>query len=368
MLKDIHIQNYRGIKDLKIKDFKRINLLVGDNNSGKTSVLEAIFLMIQPRNPMLLVQFDYYRNLDLAEGALLENINLSPQQFNDNFLWEKLSFNCFNKNISTPILIATNESEKTRETLEILFDLKTRNFGGENSVNLNLNFNPTLPQSVLFKYSGNLEDTGFSVGASAKFSQETNKSVCDTASLIRVGKTRSRDLVKNLSKFLKEKVENKQKLLDLISQIDSKIIDIFPDAERPKNSSIAIRINGLEGTITLDHFGDGIISVLTYILAIYENKNSVILIDEIENGLHWKTQTILWKAVLTAAKENNVQIIATTHSREMIASLNEVCEEGLIERDDFAVFSLDKNGDKNYVTDYRKDDLQFRLNSGGEIR
>ena len=325
MLKDIHIQNYRGIKDLKIKDFKRINLLVGDNNSGKTSVLEALLLIIQPRYPFWLMLFDYYRNLDFSEGTWFENIPINPQQFNDNFLWEKLSFACFNKSTSNPISIKANESLGLNEHLEIVFDLKTKNFGGDSiNLNLNLNFNPTLPQSVIFKYSQNSEDTGFSAGTGAKFSTEVNKSICDAASIIRVGKIRSRDLVTRLSKFLKEKAENKQKLLNLISKIDSKIIDIFPDAERPKNSSIAIRINEVEGTITLDHFGDGIINVLNYVLAIYENKNSVILIDEIENGLHWKTQTILWRAVIAAAVENNVQIIATTHPRDTIKALSEV--------------------------------------------
>jgi len=348
MIKDIHIQNYRGIKDLKIKDFKRINLLVGDNNSGKTSVLESVLLMIHPRNPILLVKFDYYRNLDLTDGVLFENMNLNPQHFHDNFLWEKLSFNCFNKNTSNPISIKANESIKdSNEHLEIVFDLKTQNFNGENSINLNLNFNPTLPQSVIFKYSKNSENTGFSAGASAKISSEANKSICDAASLSRAGKIRSRDLVIRLSKFLKEKSENKQKLLNLISQIDSKIIDIFPDAERPKNSSIAIRINGLEGTITLDHFGDGIISVLTYVLAIYENKNSVVLIDEIENGLHWKTQTILWRAVIAAAAENNVQIIATTHSRDTIKALSEVYEKekDLIGEDEIRLFKIKKDSE-----------------------
>jgi hypothetical protein len=369
MLKDIHIQNYRGIKDLKIKDFKRINLLVGDNNSGKTSVLEALLLIIQPRYPIWLMLFDYYRNLDFSEGTLLEDIPLNPQQFNDNFLWEKLNFACFNKNTSNPISIKANESLGLNEHLEIVFDLKTKNFGGENSINLNLNFNPTLPQSVIFKYSQNSEDTGFSAGASAKFSTEVNKSICDAASLIRVGKIRSRTLVPQLSKFLKEKSENKQKLINIISRIDPKISDIFLDVERPKNPSIAIRLKGLEGTLTLDYFGDGIISVLAYILQIYGNKNSVILIDEIENGLHWKTQTILWRAVIAAAVENNVQIIAATHSRDTIKALSEAYEEekDLIGEDEIRLFQLYKN-DKNFSETLDAKTVKGMIKNNYELR
>ena len=162
------------------------------------------------------------------------------------------------------------------------------------------------------------------------------------------------------------KLENKQKILNILSQIEPRISDIFPDAEKPKNPSIAVRVDGIDGTITLDHFGDGTIIVLAQILEIYHSKNSVVLIDEIENGLHWKTQRILWKAVIKAAEDNNVQIIATTHSREMISALSDVCEE--FGEKDFVVFSLDKDGDKNYVNTYAGKDLQFRLSAGGEIR
>ncbi|BAZ14450.1 hypothetical protein NIES4071_62940 [Calothrix sp. NIES-4071] len=46
MLNDLTVQNYRCLKDLHIKDFARVNLLVGMNNSGKTSLLEAIYLLV----------------------------------------------------------------------------------------------------------------------------------------------------------------------------------------------------------------------------------------------------------------------------------------------------------------------------------
>jgi AAA15 family ATPase/GTPase len=49
----IHIQNFRGLKDIEIKGTKKINILLGANNSGKSSVLEGIFLIIGMSNPRL---------------------------------------------------------------------------------------------------------------------------------------------------------------------------------------------------------------------------------------------------------------------------------------------------------------------------
>ena len=44
-MKSIQIDGYRGIKKLKINELRQINLVVGDNNCGKTSVLEALQLL-----------------------------------------------------------------------------------------------------------------------------------------------------------------------------------------------------------------------------------------------------------------------------------------------------------------------------------
>ena len=67
--------------------------------------------------------------------------------------------------------------------------------------------------------------------------------------------------------------------------------------------------------------GEGLIRILAIIVAIAEVENGILLIDEIENGLHVSTQEILWKAVYETAIEYNVQIFATTHSSECIEAM-----------------------------------------------
>ena len=48
MLKSISLTNFRGFASLELKDLQRVNLIVGQNNSGKTSLLEAILWLCQP--------------------------------------------------------------------------------------------------------------------------------------------------------------------------------------------------------------------------------------------------------------------------------------------------------------------------------
>jgi hypothetical protein len=56
MLRDLTIKNYRCFKDFSIDDLARVNLIVGKNNSGKTSFLEAVYLLVNQGNPHALIE------------------------------------------------------------------------------------------------------------------------------------------------------------------------------------------------------------------------------------------------------------------------------------------------------------------------
>ena len=63
MLTSAHIRNYRILRDLEISELRRINVFTGDNRSGKTSLLEALFLMTHGANPNDLVNSPIFREL-----------------------------------------------------------------------------------------------------------------------------------------------------------------------------------------------------------------------------------------------------------------------------------------------------------------
>ena len=63
MYKSFHVQNFRGFKDLELNDLARINLIAGENNIGKTSLLEALFLFSGAHNLTLTVSIQNFRGL-----------------------------------------------------------------------------------------------------------------------------------------------------------------------------------------------------------------------------------------------------------------------------------------------------------------
>lgn len=70
--------------------------------------------------------------------------------------------------------------------------------------------------------------------------------------------------------------------------------------------------------------GDGINRILTIILALVNSSDGYLLIDEFENGLHYTVQDQLWEIVFKLATNLNIQVFATTHSNDCIASFSRI--------------------------------------------
>jgi len=95
---------------------------------------------------------------------------------------------------------------------------------------------------------------------------------------------------------------------------------------------------GLSRLIGLQSLGDGINRMAGVILAMHEASNGIVLVDEIENGLHHKILQSIWKVIYELSVSRNVQVFATTHSLEMIEAANEAFKNDDV--DDFRFHRL----------------------------
>ena len=94
---------------------------------------------------------------------------------------------------------------------------------------------------------------------------------------------------------------------------------------------------------------------------------SVLLVDEIENGLHHSVLDELWFMIAEAAKENGCQIIATTHSYEAIKALVKGVDKSSSQKD-FSFIRLDKIGDSVNTCVYDYEDMDEAFYAGLEVR
>jgi predicted ATP-dependent endonuclease of OLD family len=112
--------------------------------------------------------------------------------------------------------------------------------------------------------------------------------------------------------------------------------------------------------------GDGLRRMFHIGLAAVTASKGVLLIDEFENGLHWRVQRELWIALGKVAKEFEVQIFATTHSRDCVGGFVSASEELGI--DDAKLYRMEREGDEIYAVDLALVNVEAALELNGEFR
>lgn len=226
------IQNFRGIQNLDIKDFQRVNLLVGRNNCGKTSVLEALFLISGMGNPQLPVNIHFFRDIGLTARLQLD---------------------------------------------------------------------------------------------------------------------------KRLDRLIVQK--NLEEIISMMREIEPTLKDIRLGA----NGIIYTDI-GLDKLMPLNLLGNGIRRLLAIVSAVFDAKNGILLIDEIENGFHYTSLKTLWKAVCRAAQDFNVQVFTTTHSYECIEAFANS------EFPEIALYRIDRTDGKHQAFFYSAEVLRAGVEKEFEVR
>ena len=360
MLKDIHIQNYRGIKDLKIKDFKRINLLVGDNNSGKTSVLEATTILY----PDLVTFFEILMLRELGFIAI-NNKNITDFAIN----LPSLNKQFYNRNYAKPFKIESNLTQSGAKKSDKKLSLEaslSKNYTKFDQIINTQDQRISEINSFIAKYSlGNKsQELGLSTNGTGKTIGESfgTKHVFISDATPKVAQifnafepvaraSRESEYVKILKIFEPELCNIKQAGDDLIFEKTDK------------------------STISASYMGSGFLKFLSIFLTIdnLQNEAAIVSIDEVGNGLHPSKQEIFWEVMFEFLKKNkNLQIFATTHSDESVAALSKVFEKTGkkdLGEDEIRLFKIRKTSKEEIlVGDYNAEEIEAKVESGLEVR
>ena len=97
-------------------------------------------------------------------------------------------------------------------------------------------------------------------------------------------------------------------------------------------------------------------------------KGGVLLIDEIENGLHHSALQVLWKALLLISEQHDVQVFATTHSWECIASLASLLDAERMMDDEVRLFRIDRKAETHRVFSYSSELMRTGIEEKVEVR
>ncbi len=316
MFSDITIERFRGIRYAHIPELGRVNVFFGKNNCGKSSLLEAVFLVCGQSNPQLPININIlrgYRTLHSMDDLSIDFYGLdttSPIHISAG------------GNESRDLEISTIVSSSKQVNLEKQVDTSSMDTDGY--YGLKLQFGHNQSSEIIIKDS---EQTTGRVNKSRTY-QEQLKATLLTPRLT----FNSADLAQKLSTMITNKEIGK--VLSVLRIIEPKIQDITTNNDR-----ILVDI-GLSRFLPIAVMGDGILKLLDIIITIANCANGVVLIDEVDNGLHYSVMPLLWKAICTAAIENNVQLFATTHNIDSLKGLNTSISEGGFEPNLLSAYKL----------------------------
>lgn len=351
-IKNITIENFKCFEFLSVENFEQFNIILGDNNVGKTSFLEAFLFNENASHTINNFQtLLYYKNV-FGPESYLET---------DPFIF---FINKFSDKKVIEIILKTDDTiiKNKFETVSI------ENLSIEQRATFPKYFSSNKNDKEILKVTKNdsEEFRSFNVG--------NNFENFDTfIPFVHSNCYYNSDLVDFYSNNFSENRESKKTLIEQFQFLVPTLVDIELTLNYNKKAVLGFWIskNVSESLIPLPMFGDGTIRLFRLIMEVIMCANKFICIDEIDTGIHYSKFKDFSKVIISTAHKNNVQLFITTHNNEFLKAFKEVLEEIEFKKfqDKTKCFSLKKlpRGETKAYS-YNFDEFEFAIEQENELR
>ena len=134
----------------------------------------------------------------------------------------------------------------------------------------------------------------------------------------------------------------------------------------PNGRRVVVRLEDQSHPVPLKSLGDGAVRLLGVALALANSRDGFLLIDEAENGIHHAVQRDFWRMVLETARDNNVQVLATTHGWDCVRGFAQAATE--LATVEGVLVRLERRADRVRAVEYTEDELAVAARDGIEVR
>lgn len=311
----ITVENYRKLKNLTISKLSKVNIIAGGNNTGKTSLLEALYLLTRLNNIPSIIELERFRgrfyhkfHTKWFDRLLVKNINL------------KASFNSIEINLS----IIKEETQENIDKSQYLNSITSEAMVGDEELAGVIHlFNDRDPESYYQKSK---------VLCQATFSSPYR---FDDDLLIKAhARAVENRYLDKIVAFINEKMDESIEKIEMIN-IESE-------------SRLMVSTSKFSHAIDLTKFGEGLQRVVEIALLMGYSQNGIICIDELDSAIHKSLLNSFTEFIQATAEEFNVQVFLTTHSKECIDAF----VENDFPDDELTAFVLSENNEGNIVSKY----------------
>ena len=366
-LPSLAIEGFRGIKSLSIPRLGRVTLLSGKNSVGKTTVLESVKLyatrghpgvignMLRERDELIPIIDDDGEEVSVPDvESLFYGRFPSPES--------RISIGAPHSEGSLlSIKLETNPQEHQRNGFDAHYSDDIQ------EIALQIEFQGKVVRETpvrSFLRPSNLRSTGITKPGKRNSSVIT----CETFGPGVVDNDDIARLWSNVALTIEETRALQALRLVYGDQVSG--VSVVDEARtrytrRPDRRPI-VKIDGYESPVPLRSLGDGATRIFGVALALANSHGGFLVIDEAENGIHHSVQRDFWRMVIQTAQENDVQVIATTHSWDCVVGFGQALTD--IEDESGLLVHLSRNGNRIRATEYSGEDLQTAIRHGTEVR
>lgn len=370
-ISDLTIKGYRGFGEIMIPQLGRVNLFTGKNNTGKSSLLEAVRLLAG--NGSLPVIYEILKSREEETSGSSDNESYADY---DGLLQVSSLFNGF-PNFSDshpPVIISANHRTTGNVSLKMDMDWVVVEEDSEGNRQL------VSSSDALYDETDATPALWVEVGDKKRFhrlvsprlirlrrplSSDDNLMLCEYVSPYGGEGTELLDgLWSKIS--LTDREQDVIEALRIIEPGISGVSMVSSDESRLRRSRTAIvRAENISRPVPLRSFGDGLNRLFGIVLSLVNVPGGVLLIDEFENGLHYSVQLDAWRMIFRLARDLDVQVFATTHSEDAVKAFSEAASES---PEDGLLVRLVRRSGRIITTMLEEDSLASLVEMGTEVR
>ncbi|MGN8363857.1 ATP/GTP-binding protein [Helicobacter pylori] len=368
MIQSVRIKNFKTFKDTQIDGFTKLNIITGQNNVGKSNLLEALYYLVgKSMHPCANIT-EIYDNIR-KEPLTTESKNLMFYGLDTEKEIQIVTTLDNNQTLDLPIKFIASENQKViesqiipavehaQEFSRLNFTLKKNNKEIYND-HLNItkipNFPPIPNQSGYNRQFKNFDPNRLQKLLPFESAIITPSDVA----------YRQAHMIQAVSKICSNN-QLEEELNKHLNQFDNNIQSISFNT----NNQLKLKVRNVKEKLPLSAFGDGLKKYLHIVSAFMADNAKTIYIDEVENGLHFSRMRLLLKNIIDFInnnKDGNLQVFMTTHNQEFIEILDQVIREK-----DFAhqtkLFCLEQYNGSIVAEPYYGENLSLYFKNGTNL-